>query len=419
MKTLLLYVPTAMPGPDAAYGVAWADATAPQEHLHSTPHTLATLAPLVQGAPLVLVLPAQAVSWQSATLPAGLGRSADRLRAVLVGLLEDQLLQDAAQVHLALPRHWQAGEPTWVAACDRAWLQAHVQALDAAGLATDRAVPELAPPTKDTARQADAPPDRCWALGDHGEGWLWQTSAAHGVWGWPVATSHPLAHPHPAVHEGDGPVWAEPGLATWAQAQWGERVTLVAQRSHWQDALAGPWDLLQLGVASTRRARHWLWLRRTSHAVWALPAYRAVRWGLAAYLLAQALGLSAWAWRTQHSWQDDQAQWGRTLQEAFPHVKVVLDAPAQMAREVARLQQRAGQLTATDMEAMLHALGQAWPTEAARPRSLSYQNNALQWPAAALTDAQRQALGQALRQSGYTLSSDAAHWQLRATEGTP
>ena len=58
---------------------------------------------------VVAVVPAQALSWHQVQLPQGslprsmLGeRGAPRLRAILDGLLEDQLLDDPAQLHLAL-----------------------------------------------------------------------------------------------------------------------------------------------------------------------------------------------------------------------------------------------------------------------------------------------------------------------------
>ena len=50
-------------------------------------------------------------------------RHQQRVRAVLDGLLEEKLLDDPAQLHLALDDTAEAGQPSWVAACDKAWLQ--------------------------------------------------------------------------------------------------------------------------------------------------------------------------------------------------------------------------------------------------------------------------------------------------------
>jgi len=126
--------------------------------------------------------PAAALSWHRVTLPAGLGRGGAKLQAVLQGLLEDRLLQEPQQVHLALAPQWQSGEPVWVVACDKAWLQAHLQALQDAGLPVQRIVPELAPPAS----------GQHWhALGDPDSGWLWCCDADHGVNGWPVEHQPP------------------------------------------------------------------------------------------------------------------------------------------------------------------------------------------------------------------------------------
>lgn len=91
---------------------------------------------------VVAVLPDAAAAWHRPTLPRA---PANRLRAALGGLLEEQLLADDEAVHLALaPRH-PAGQPVWVAALDKPALQARLAALAATGLTVDRLVPALAP----------------------------------------------------------------------------------------------------------------------------------------------------------------------------------------------------------------------------------------------------------------------------------
>src|SRR5687768_4032857 len=53
------------------------------------------------------------VSWHRITLPRA---PASRLRAALVGILEEQLLDDEQAVHLAVAPQASAGGATWVAA---------------------------------------------------------------------------------------------------------------------------------------------------------------------------------------------------------------------------------------------------------------------------------------------------------------
>ena len=56
----------------------------------------------VSGGEIVAIIPWQRLSWHAVTLPPQTG---NRLMAVLHGLLEDQLLDDPAQLHLAVAPH--------------------------------------------------------------------------------------------------------------------------------------------------------------------------------------------------------------------------------------------------------------------------------------------------------------------------
>ena len=100
------------------------------------------------------------------------------------------------------------------------------------------------------------------------------------------------------------------------------------------------------------------------------------------------------------------------LQESFAHITVVVDAPLQMAREVARLRQASGQLGPTDFEAQLQALGAALPTGVAGPKRIAYEDGVLQWPALSLAPEQTTALAQALAARGYQLHSEGRQWRL-------
>ena len=110
-----------------------------------------------QASQVVLVLPLERVSWHQVQLPPGAARSA-RLRAVLEGLVEDQLLDDVADLHLALQSPLPAQGPVWLAACDKAWLQACVQEVEQAGFFISALVPALAPPTFRASNRCRASP---------------------------------------------------------------------------------------------------------------------------------------------------------------------------------------------------------------------------------------------------------------------
>ena len=82
------------------------------------------------------------VSWHRITLPRA---PASKLRAALVGMLEEQLLDDEQAVHLARGAAAIGWQPTWVAAVHKRWLTQHLEQLEKAGAFVERVVPALWP----------------------------------------------------------------------------------------------------------------------------------------------------------------------------------------------------------------------------------------------------------------------------------
>jgi general secretion pathway protein L len=406
MRTLLLQLPPVLPGPTAVYGVAELDLAHAASKAQPGSAPLALLPRAERQTEVVAMAPAAALSWHRVTLPAGLGRGGAKLQAVLQGLLEDRLLQEPQQVHLALAPQWQSGEPVWVVACDKTWLQAHLQALQDAGLPVQRIVPEFAPPAS----------GQHWhALGDPDSGWLWCCDADHGVNGWPVNTTAPL----PTDGLTGARLQAEPGLANWAQSRTPAAVELVDSAAHWLAAANSGWNLAQFELqsdAGTRRLQNW---RRGLDSLRRTPQWRPARWGLAMLLLSQLVGLQAWAWATRQQWQAEQDQWTQILQQSFPKVSVVVDAPVQMARQVALLRQGSGQLSPQDFESQLQALGQALPQGVPGPTRLNWQDGQLQWPTLTLNAAQQAEFEQGLQRQGYHLRTETGQSQLQAREAQP
>lgn len=406
MRCLLLQLPLSAPGPAATYGMAEWDGAMADAKPQTSSAPLALLPPAARQTEVVALLPAAALSWHRVTLPAGLGRHSARLQAALQGLLEDRLLQEPPQLHLALAPQWAPGTPTWVAACDKAWLHAHLSALREAGFAVQRIVPELAPPESG---------QRWHALGDEASGWLWCCDAEHGVSGWPVAAAAQM----PGDWLVGATLQAEPGLARWAQSRSPQPPLLADTHAHWLAAARSGWNLAQFDLQSDARTRQWQSLRRGLDALLRQPQWRPTRWGLAALVLSQLLGLQAWAWMTRQHWQAEQDAWTQMLQQSFPKVAVVVDAPLQMARELARLRQASGQLTPQDFEAQLQALGSALPAGVAAPARLDYQDGQLRWPALALGAEQQTAFEQALQRQGLRLKTEGGMHSLHAMETRP
>ena len=394
MRTLIIQLPLTPASPAATYAHAWATATAQATRLAVQSAPAALLPQPQRQNEVVLLVPAQALSWHAVELPAGLHRSASRLGAALQGLLEEQLLADPASLHLALQPSWQGAAQPWVAACDKAWLNGHLQALEAAGLTVHRIVPEIAP---------DSAAPQILALGDAPSGWVWFRQTALGVWGCPVAAA-PASH-WPAwlgqTDKGAVQALAEPALASWLAERLGSAPQLLQPHQHWLQALDSDWDLAQFDLQTHARARRIKALQKAVSALWAAPAWRPARWGLGLLVLVQLVGLNAWAWKTRADWQTQQHAMTRLLQETFPKTTVVVDAPLQMAREVDRLRQGSGQPLPTDLDRLLQALGQALPPGMPAPTQLNFQPGRLQVQGLTLSAVQHQAMEQALQGQGY------------------
>ena len=357
MSTLIVFLspPGAPPAADYRYALTL-DGHAVTDHgsvpLALLPHTGRT------GGDVVAVVPARALSWHRVTLPKGTGANSPRLRAVLEGLLEERLLDDPAALHFALEPGHRPGQPVWVAACNRAWLQASVLTLESANRPVARIVPEFAPPdavagdgTPLTLHAIGTPDDAQWVAVGYG--------ADRSVAVFPLSAATLALVQLPA--DGDTPVLAEPAVAAQAEGLLGRPVTLQTSAQRWLASARNGWDLAQFDLASSGRTRAFKKAGTLGTSLLRAPQWRAARWGAAALVLVNLVGLNAWAWREKSALQDKQTSVRGLLTQTFPGVQVVVDAPLQMEREVALLRQSAGGVSGRDLESILASLSAAAP----------------------------------------------------------
>lgn len=422
MSTLILFLPPARPGPATEYSYTLT-ADGHTALRHATAPAALLPEPTRPGGEVVAVVPARALSWQRVQLPPGLalgaGQQTPRLRSVLDGLLEDRLLDDASQLHFALQPDANAGEPVWVAVCDRTWLRENLQSLEAAGRRVSRVVPEFAPGPTASGRPElcvlGTPEDPCVVLTGQG--------ADQGVAVLPLSiASVMLARAglaQDAATDGDDAtmVRAEPAVAALAERTLGQRVTLHTASQRALDAARGDWDLAQFDLASTGRTRA---LRRAGSLASALlnaPQWRAARWGAALLVVAHLVGLNAWAWQERKALAAKQAAVRSTLTQTFPKVQVVVDAPVQMERELAQLRQAAGAVSARDLEPLLAAAGTSLPG-GRLPTGIEYAPGELRLRGVTLAPDEETVLSARLQAAGYRARLDDGSLLLRA-EGTP
>lgn len=373
MSTLIFKLPQSLPTPTAALRVVQAvrNSTEVLRHFETSLSSMAD----VPGAECVALVPPGRLSWQRVELPAGTldkrffqdGGSA-RLRAVLEGLLEECVLDDTAHLHFALAPDAQTGAPLWVAACDRNWLKAWLDALDHSGRPVSRIVPEFIPTAAGAAIQLHG-------LGEPNNPMLVYCGPA-GVASLPLTTStlqwlFPANAPSAALQW-----WSEPGVAQLAEEILGTALPLQTETERMVLATQTGWDLAQFEFSASRQARS----RKRWSSVWDTlmysPAWRAARWSAVAIVMAHIVGLQAWSWKEQAAQTAKRNAITAVLTSTFPETKVVVDAPAQMARSVALLQRQSGAATGSDMESMLNQFGTLAP-DTASPTAIEYSANEL------------------------------------------
>lgn len=383
-----LHVVAPLPPAPAGSEYSWAAWTNDGQRLRERGSAVPALLPT--SLEVTLGVPAAALSWHLVTLPPGSLGSAVRLRSVLNGLLEEHLLDEPEALHFALEPAARVGTPVWVAACNRLWLRSVVQALEGTNRRITRIAPEFTP-------QPVGAPTMLTATGTPESPQLTVCDAS-GV------TTLPLTGASVALIGGapEGTaLQTEPGVAALAESLWGQPVPIIEPATRWLQASQSPWDLAQFDLASTGRARAGKKLGAIVQSLWHAPRWRAARWGALVLLLAQLIGLNAWAWKERNALEAKKTAVKNLLTQTFPAVQLVVDAPLQMAREVAALQQATGGLTAADLEPMLGALASSLPPGRS-PSSIDYSAGQLRLRGLGIQPSDEAALSTTLSARGYS-----------------
>ena len=369
MSTLIVCLPPLVPGvlPGAAAAYDYAVTSDGRTATVQASAPLALLPAVARGGEVVALVPVAMLSWHRVEIPKGVGMGSPRVRLILESLLEDRLLDEADQLHLALAPGAVTGAPAWVAACDKRWLCAHLQALEAAGRPVGRIVPEFSPV---------AGPLQLHVLGDEdapqmvatggavvGVQYLPFSAAAMSLLPLPLMVSAPGVLVQDNDAEADMLVFAEPVHTAQAEHLLQRKVGLLTRTQRWLDAARSPWDLAQLELLSSGRTRTVKRLSGVGRELWQSSAWKPARWGALLLLLANLVGLNVWAWQQQSALARQRTAMVSALTQTFPQVKVVVDAPVQMERQVAALRQATGVSSGRDLEAMLAALATALPPD--------------------------------------------------------
>ncbi len=328
----------------------------------------ATAAELPKADIVVAVTAPTDLSWHRLPLPKA---PSARLRQALGGLLEELLLDDPEDLHMAVAPNAKAGEPTWIASCNHTWLMSHLMALEKARLRVTRVVPAVWP---------DEPPTGYFhelhetggSEQERGAEYMLTWSTGDGVATWPLAGAMArrlLPDPLPPGAR----FFATPASAAPAERWLGGVVQAQMQSEHLLQSARSMWNLLQFELTPNSKGLQAVtdqWRQFLS------PQWLPVRVGLACLVAAQVIGLNAWAWHQSRELKLKRAEVTSVLKAAHPQLQVILDAPVQMKRETETLRAASGQPGDNDMDALMMAAASAW-SGTTPARGLSYDGSSL------------------------------------------
>ena len=371
-------------------------------------HGHAAAALLPSRSVVIAVVQEADVSWHRITLPKA---PASRLRAALVGVLEEALLDDADAVHLAVAPLAAAGQPTWVAAVDKAWLHDELAALEKAGVFVDRVVP-MAWPDDPPAGHFHAPASGVGSV----EGAVLTWASVDGVA--TVRLDGGLARalvpqpPPPATR------WTAAPMAAAAAEHWlGAPVNVMPTEQRLLQAGRSLWNLRQFELARRTRGARAIadWARQLMS-----PAWRPVRIGVALLVAAQIVGLNLWAWHQRSAVESRRAAIQALVKKTFPRVgdaDIQRDAAAVMLRETQALRTLAGKAGDGDLEPMLQAAAAAWPGGRPPVENLRYEAGKLTLSASGWSDTQIEQFRSVLRPVGVRVDASEGRLVLTRNRG--
>ena len=369
-------------------------------------HGEAAAALLPKPSMVIAVVREADVAWHRITLPKA---PVSRLRAALVGVVEEALLDDADKVHLAVAPLATAGQAAWIAAVDKAWLQDELAVLEKASVFVDRVVP-MAWPDDPPAGHFHAPAEGVGNAQSVMLTWASTEGVATVRLDGGLARALVPQQPPPTTR------WTAEPMAAAAAEQWlGAPVNVMPTEHRLLQAGRSLWNLRQFELArKTRGARAVAdWARQLTS-----PAWRPVRIGVAVLVAAQIVGLNLWAWHQKSTVEARRTAIHALVKKTFPRVgeaDIQRDPAAVMLRETQALRTLAGKARDADLEPMLQAAAAAWPGERPPVENLRYEGGRLTLSAVGWSDAQIEQFRSVLRPAGVRV--DASEGRLILTRG--
>jgi general secretion pathway protein L len=364
-------------------------------NLESQGHCAAALLP--RATMVVAALADADVSWHRIVLPRA---PTARLRAALRGVLEEAVLDEAGDVHLAVAPQAAPGQPTWIAAVNRPWLTRELAGLERATVFVDRVVPMSWPDDPPSGHFSEARTGTEVALSTLNLTWSHPDGVAS------LRLQGGLARallPNPLP---DSVRWsASPGAASAAEKLLGIPIPVMTPAMRALQAARTTWNLRQFDLAPHHRGARAL---RDAMRHFMTPGWRPVRMGVAALVALHIVGLNLYSWRQHAEIDERRTAMVNLLRTTYPQVRAVLDAPVQMQRETDALRVAAGRAGDADLEPMLSATALAWPPDRPAVESLRFEPGRLTLAAAGWGNQEIEQFRSRLRPT---------EWQVESVEG--
>lgn len=204
---------------------------------------------------------------------------------------------------------------------------------------------------------------------------------------------------------GDLPVrWtSEPECAADAVRLAGGNVAALSNSEFQFAASRGEWNLRQFELIPQRRGSRAA--KELLQQLWSSPTWRPARFGVAVLLLLNLVGANVWAWQQRQALTKQKTAMTSLLQTTFPQVRAIVDAPAQMQKEIDLLRASAGKPGEADLEPLMYAAEAAWPPSRAPADGLKYEPGRLTISSAGWSPQEVEGFRGRLRPLGYDAES--------------
>lgn len=312
-----------------------------------------------------------------------------RLGAALRGALEDRLLQDTEELHLATGPRNDDGGTAQACAAPAVPLQQAVADLARAGREPHGIVPEAAllAPGEAALQETAGGPRLLWRDAQGEAAWLPLILAADAAT--PQALPLPVTPEHLYIGQG-----AEERLS-WLDLPQGLEPAALSDADWLARAATSRWNLRQFDLAPQRALRRGISGLRD---MLASAAWRRVGWMLLLLAAVQLVGMNLRALQLAREQRGLQARIDAAAGAALPGAPAILDAGLQLQRALDTARARAGKPSEADLDTLMGLAATVLPPHIA-PTALHYTGNQLQLtlPADAAAQAMQRCVPAGLR----------------------